>query len=139
MLLLAQFQKSLGKDKWSKFLKDLKSSSTNKQTSISIDLFLNLLKKYDLFMTQKQSDDMLECLNLRDDGNSTDINIQPFFADLKHSKDIDKAYNKINLEEREDEEDMKITMSKLLPISEEMLLQILSEITGTKELIREIK
>lgn len=76
---------------------------------------------------------------MKDEGNFTDLNIQLLFVDLKQSKDMNKIYKTINLEEREDEEEMKGIHSKLLPISEEQVLQIMAEVKGTKELNREFK
>lgn len=76
---------------------------------------------------------------MKDEGNLVDLNIQILFFDLKQSKDMNKIYKTINLEEREDEEEMKEIHNKLLPISEEQLLQIMSEVKGMKELNREFK
>lgn len=82
---------------------------------------------------------MIECLSLQDEGNFTDLDISVIFIDLKRSKDINKVYKNIDLEQREDDNEMQSIHSQLIPISEEAFLKILSESTSMKELFKEIK
>ena len=139
LLLLSKFQKQMKQEKWSLFLEDLKKNWHENRTWIQIAKFFELLSLYNLAINQKEKDDLLECLGMKDEGNSVDLNIKLFFVDLKQLKDMHKIYKTINLEEREDEEEIKCIQNKLLPISEEQLLQIISEVKGFKDLHREFK
>lgn len=78
-------------------------------------------------------------MSLKDEGNSTELDISNILVDLKQSRDMNKVYKTIDLEKREDEEEMRSLHDKLLPISEENLLQIMTENQSFKELSREIK
>lgn len=137
--LLGKFQKSMKKDRWSSFLKELTQNCSDKKRLITKEKFLFLLERYNLFLDQMQKDDLLEFLSLKDEGINNEIDITPIWVELKQCKDINNVYTKIDLEKREDDQEMQNIHYKLQSISEKNFLYIISENTSFKELMREIK
>lgn len=91
-------------------------------------------------LNEKEKDDLLECMSLRDEGNHHEIDIKSILVDLKSSKDINNVYNKIDLEKREDAIELANLNQKMLPISEENFMKEISEnMKLFKELLKEIK
>ncbi|CAI2381224.1 unnamed protein product [Moneuplotes crassus] len=139
LMLLDKFQKTVKPKVWTQFLKDLLNSCIEK-TVIPKDKLIFILDRYGFILNDKEKDNLLESMNLRDEGNNIDIDIKPILIDLKQSKDINTAYNRIDLEKREDDIEQANITQKLLPISEENFVKELKENKSLlHSLFREIK
>lgn len=139
MRLLDKIQKTIKLDGWSKFVGKLKANCHPMHPDhITIKKFLAILNSLSLTIHKEEIDDLIECFNLKEEGIPNEINIKPIF-DFGKTKAINKVYKTIDLEQREDEEALKQINQRLMPLSEEELLKILSKQPHTKDLWREVR
>lgn len=139
VLWLSKIQKHINMENWNEFISALKKSgSTSDPNIIPIKKFFGILESFKIPLSQKEKDDILECFHLKDEGNSTDINIKTIF-ELSKDQEINKVYKQIDLEQREDEEELKSLQHRLMPINEEDLLKELSKKSNMNELWKEVK
>lgn len=81
---------------------------------------------------------MIECFHLKDEGNEKEINIKPIF-DFDKTIALNNLYKTIDLEKREEDEELSLIQNRLMPISEEDLLKVLSTQPHTKDLWRDVR
>lgn len=89
-------------------------------------------------MDQQEKDDLVVCMNLKNEGNQDDISVKIIF-DLSKYQELNKVYKEIDLQRKEDEEEMNQWQSRLMPISEDDLLKVLASQPSMKELWKEVK
>lgn len=124
--LISSIQRELGKENWKTFINSLRKACDITFTNqISIKKFFSLIEKFGISIKEKDREELIECFHLKDEGNSNEINVQPIF-DFGKTKAINKLYKAINLEQKEDEEELSIIQQKLMPISEIDMFKIIS-------------
>lgn len=137
--LLSTIQKEINLDNWKSFIEKLKKSCQSSNTDqISIDKFFKILDQFNVKISQQEKDDLIECFHLKDEGNQNEINIKPIF-EFNKIKAVNRVYKTIDLEQREDEEELSLIQQRLMPISEEDLLRILSKQPSTKDLWKQVR
>jgi Ca2+-binding EF-hand superfamily protein len=124
--LLSRIQKAIKYESWKHFVEALKKScDISYPNQIHINKFFKIMKHYEINVNDEDRDDITECFHLKDEGNTKEINIQPVF-DFDKTKAVDKLYKTIDLEKKEDEEELSLTQQRLMPISEDYLLKVLT-------------
>jgi len=125
--LVSKIQNELGRENWSSFVSDLKNGCDSVyQYQITIKNFFKIIKKYNINVNQDDRNELIECFHLKDEGNVKEINVRPIF-DFGKTKAINKIYKTIDLEQREDDEELSINQKKLMIISEDDFFKILTQ------------
>ena len=138
ILWLTKVQNQITMKGWKELEKCLKDNcSKTTMFNISTEKFFKIMQKFKINFTQREKDDLVECFNLKDEGITTEINIRLIF-ELSRDQEINKIYKQIDLEKREEEE-LSMQQQRLMPISEDDLLKILSKKSNMKELWREVR
>jgi len=137
--LLFRVQNKLGGENWNIFLSDLKKGCDPVyQNQIKITKFFKILGQYNVDITQTDKNEIIECFHLKDEGNVKEINVKPIF-EFGKTKAINKLYKSINLEKREDEEELSINQRKLMIISEDDFFKILRQKTSMVDFWKNIR
>ena len=72
-----------------------------------------------------KNNDFIDCFDLKDERNTTEINIKLIF-ELSRDQEMNKIYKQIDLEKCEDEKELSM-QQRLMPVTEENLLKLLSK------------
>lgn len=137
--MLSHIQKQINIDNWNKFISKLHSNCDRANPdNIPISKFFEILSSFDVELTEKEKEAMTECFHLKDEGNSRDICIRMIF-ELDKTKAIDRVYKSIDLEQRENDEELSLIQKRLMPISEEDLVRVLQKHKNMHELWKSVK
>lgn len=124
---------------WAQYVKKLEQSCDRQYPNrIPINTFFKIMNKFEIKLNQEEQDDLIECFHLKDEGNQKEINITPIF-EFDKAKAINKVYKSIDLEQKEDDEELSAIHQRLMPVSEEEFFKILSKNPSINELNKEIK
>ena len=137
--LVSNIQRQLSSSSWVMLVEKLKENCDKSNPgNIQIDKFFKILAEFEGSINQQQKEDLIECFHLKDEGNQMDMSIKSIF-DFNKTKALSKIYKDIDLEQREDDEEMSLIQQRLLPISEEDLILIMNSGSNTHELWRMMK
>ena len=137
--LLSHIQKQIKMDNWNKFISKLHANCDRVfPNNISTAKFFDILASFNVELTAREKEAMTECFHLKDEGNSKDICIRLIF-ELDKTKAIDRVYKSIDLEQRENDEELSLIQKRLMPISEEDLVKVLQKHRNMHELWKNVK
>jgi transposase-like protein len=137
--LLSHIQRKIRMDNWNKFISKL-HANCNRAFPFNIFTlkFFEILSSFGVELSDQEKEAMTECFHLKDEGNSKEICIRMIF-ELDKTKAIDRVYKSIDLEQRENDEELSLIQNRLMPISEEDLIKVLQKHKNMHELWKNVK